>query len=46
MSVSIFNDGMIFEGNYHDGKFCGLCYELQPNGNTFIGNFKDGVKSG
>lgn len=39
-------DGSIFQGNYHDGNFCGLGYQLSAEGNTFIGNFKEGVKSG
>jgi len=24
IAISIFDDGTIFEGNYHDGLFCGL----------------------
>lgn len=44
--MSIFNNGNIFEGNYHNGKCCGMGYELQANGNTYIGTFKDGVKQG
>jgi len=46
LSVSIFNNGNIFEGNYHNGHFCGLGFELHANGNNFIGNFKEGTKHG
>ena len=46
LAVSILTNGGIFEGMYHNGKCCGLGYELQPNGNTFIGTFKEGLKQG
>jgi hypothetical protein len=44
--VSLFSNGNIFEGSYHNGKSCGSGYELQANGNTYIGTFKEGVKQG
>jgi len=46
LSVSIFENGSIFEGNYHNGNFCGVGLELQANGNTYIGSFKEGAKNG
>lgn len=38
--ISILNDGKIFEGVYHDSQPCGTGYELQSNGNTYVGSFK------
>jgi hypothetical protein len=45
-AISIFNDGKIVEGVYHDSHLCGMGYELQSNGNTYVGQFKEGNKSG
>jgi hypothetical protein len=25
LAISIFHNGSLFEGNYHDGRFCGQC---------------------
>lgn len=44
--ISIYNDGKIFEGVFHDSLPCGIGYELQPNGNTYVGGFKEGTKQG
>lgn len=45
-SITIGNDGKIFEGVYHDSQPCGTGYQLHANGNTYIGAFKEGAKSG
>ena len=45
-ALSLFKSGAIFEGIYHDGHFCGLGYDLQPCGNTYVGQFRDGNKHG
>jgi hypothetical protein len=39
-AISILNDGSIFEGVYHDSKPCGQGYQLQANGDTYLGTFK------
>jgi hypothetical protein len=42
-----FNDGGIrYEGNFVDGRFCGQGFGKYPNGDMFVGDWKDNAKHG
>jgi radial spoke head protein 1 len=38
--------GIRYEGNFIDGRFCGQGFGKYPNGDMYVGEWKDNAKHG